>query len=92
MKSQVESKIEELIKELNLQDEISLDRVKEIIYNEKDGNKECNYLISIFASKVTDINKANEAAQIVSDAWNTFPHKSLGGLSPQEVSKKSNES
>lgn len=92
MKNGVEKKIEELIEELNLQDEISLEEVKEIILNEKDGNKEFNYLINIFVSKVPDIVRANEIAQIISEAWNTFPHKSLGGLSPQQMIKKSNES
>lgn len=92
MKNPLGTKIEELIQELDLQDEISLQEVKEIILNEKEGNKEFNHLISIFVSKVPGINRANEIAQIISDAWNTFPHKSLGGLSPQEVIKKSNES
>ncbi len=92
MKSQIENKIEGLIKELNLESEISLEDIKEIILNEKDGNKEFNYLVSVFVSKILDIKRANEVAQIVSDAWNTFPHKSLGGLSPQKIIKKSKNS
>lgn len=92
MKNQIENKIEVLIKELNLESEITLEDVKEIILNEKEGNKEFNYLISIFASKIPDTERANEVAQVVSEAWNTFPHESLGGLSPQEVIKNSNES
>ena len=89
MEEQIENEIIKLIKESNLEDKISLDEVKEIILNEKDGNKEFNYLISMFVSRTPDINKANEVAQIISEAWNTFPHKSLGGLSPQEVIQKS---
>lgn len=92
MTSYLEKKIEKLIKYLNLQDKISLKEFKEIIYNEKEGNKEFNYLISIFVPRVPDINKANEIAQIISEAWNAFPHKSLGGLSPQEVIAKHNKS
>lgn len=92
MANHLENKIEELIEELNLRDEISLKELKEIIYNEKEGNKEFNYLMSIFVSRIPDINRANEIAQIISEAWNTSPHKSLGGLSPQEVIKNSNES
>lgn len=87
MTNSLEKKIEELIEELNLQNEINLEEVKEIIFNEKDGNKEFNHLISIFVSKVPDINRANEVAQIISEAWNTFPHKSLGGLSPADIIK-----
>ena len=92
MIDQIEHRLRNLIKELNLGSGISLEEVKEIIYNEKDGNKEFNYLVSLFVSKISDINRANEVAQIISDAWNTFPHKSLGGLSPQEVIQKSKDS
>lgn len=92
MTDNLEKKIEELIKELNLEGEITLEGVKDIILNEKDGSKEFNHLVSVFVSKIPDINRANEVAQVVSDAWNTFPHKSLGSLSPQEVIKNSNES
>lgn len=96
-----------MIKELNLEWEISLEDVKKIILNEKDGNKEFNldphpakpertasyaYLISIFVSRVPNIDRANEIAEIISEAWNTFPHKSLGGLSPKEVIEKHNKS
>lgn len=89
MTNDLEKKIKELINELNLEDGISLEDVKEIILNEKNGNKEFNYLVSMFVSKVPDINRANDVAQIISEAWNTFPHKSLGGLSPEQVIKKS---
>lgn len=92
MTNDLEKKIDELISELNLEDEITLDCVKEIILNEKEGNKEFNYLISMFVSKIPDINRANEIAQIISEAWNTFPHKSLGGLSPQDVIKNQKQS
>jgi hypothetical protein len=37
--------------------------------------------------KEKDIDKLNEICQIASDAWNNFPHKSLGGLSPMETIK-----
>lgn len=87
MKNEVEAKIEKLVKDLGIEDEVSLKEVKEIIYNEKEGNKEFNYLISMFVSRVPDINRANEIAQTISEAWNTFPHKSLGGLSPADIIK-----
>ena len=92
IKSIRSSLIENFIKELNLEDEITLEGLKDIILNEKEGNKEFNYLISIFVSRVSNINRANEVSQIISEAWNSFPHKSLGGLSPQQIIKNSNES
>ncbi len=86
---QIEQQIEELIKELHLESEISLEEVKDIIWNEKEGNKEFQLLISIFVKKIPNLEKANEVAQIISEAWNTLPHRSLGGLSPVEVFRKS---
>lgn len=86
---QIEQQIEELIKELHLESEISLEEVKDIIWNEKEGNKEFQLLISIFVKKIPNLEKANEVAQIISEAWNTLPHKSLEGLSPVEVFRKS---
>lgn len=81
----IEQQIEKLIKELQLESEISLEEVKDIIRNEEEGNKEFQYLISIFVKKAPNLERANEVAQIVSEAWNVLPHKSLGGLSPREV-------
>lgn len=39
MANYLEKKIEELIEELKLQDEISLKEFKEIIYNEQNGSR-----------------------------------------------------
>lgn len=88
MRKQIEKQIENLIKELNLENEITLKEVKDIIWNEKEGNKEFNYLIKIFVRKAPSLERANEIAQIVSEGWNAFPHKSLSGLSPIEIMKK----
>lgn len=81
----IDQQIEKLIKELQLESEISLKEVKDIIRNEEEGNKEFQYLISIFVKKAPNLERANEVAQIVSEAWNVLPHKSSGGLSPREV-------
>lgn len=86
---QIEQQIVELISELHLESEISLKEVKDIIWNEKEGNREFQLLISIFVKKIPNFERANEVAQIVSEAWNTLPHRSLEGLSPVEVFRKS---
>jgi predicted transcriptional regulator YdeE len=87
----IEQQIKELIKELHLEPELSLKGVKYIIWNEVEGNKEFQYLIGIFVKKAPNFERANEIAQIVSEAWNTLPHKSLGGLSPAEVLQRKNK-
>lgn len=81
----IKQQIEELIKELHLESDISFKVVKDIVWNEVEGNKEFQYLIGIFVKKAPNFERANEVVQIVSEAWNTLPHKSLGGLSPVKM-------
>lgn len=80
-KTAIERKFCKLIEELNL--EITIDDVKRMIWEEEDL-KDYQNLMLAFAGKVADIKRANEICEIVSEAWNNFPHKSLDGLSPTE--------
>jgi hypothetical protein len=38
--------------------------------------------------KVKNIDELNDIMQVFVDAWNTFPHKSLGGKSPSQIMYK----
>ncbi|TSC72620.1 MAG: Uncharacterized protein G01um101438_337 [Parcubacteria group bacterium Gr01-1014_38] len=62
--------------------DFGLDDIKEIIFNE-DGQDDLTDIIAMFdtgqgAAELQDV------LDLVTDAWNCFPHKSLGGLSPAE--------
>ena len=63
--------------------DITLDKIKEIIFNEKDG-KELNFLADYFSKKIDNIEEMNQVLQLVNDGWNYFPHKCLNGLCPME--------
>jgi hypothetical protein len=56
--------------------------VKRVIYEEGD-NDDMQKVIAMFDDG-NPINLSN-AIETVTDAWNYFPHKALGGLSPAEM-------
>ncbi|MEK7496511.1 MAG: hypothetical protein AAB657_01245 [Patescibacteria group bacterium] len=91
---QIESKQQILERRKNIEQEIintlkeiksdfSLADVQNIIYHEQD-NDDMTKVISIFDCG-GDIAEMNEMLELASDAWNYFPHKVLGGISPAEV-------
>ncbi len=61
---------------------ITIDEIKEIIYNEK-SHKELDEIV-----KKLDQNQSPEEFErmlyLINDVWNYFPHKVLGGISPAE--------
>jgi len=79
-----QKKIEEslltLIKELKVS--LTVDKIKKIIYREK-GHRELNEITKEF-DRGQNLEEFNKILQLLNDAWNYFPHKSLNGLSPAE--------
>lgn len=59
-----------------------VERIKDIIWHEKDDN-DLTKIISVF-DKGVGISELNKILDIINDAWNYFPHKSLNGLCPME--------
>ncbi|MBT9174244.1 MAG: hypothetical protein DDT21_02656 [Syntrophomonadaceae bacterium] len=85
----VEENLQKLINKYHLSEKITVEMIKEWIYNEEgkgskpfnDFTKKClNYF-----SVVSDIDELNEILQFFIEAWNSFPHKSLGGKSPYQM-------
>ena len=62
--------------------DFSLDDIKEIIYNEQ-GQDDLTDIIAMFDTGQGLIELQN-ILEAINDAWNYFPHKCLGGLSPVE--------
>ncbi len=62
--------------------DFELNDIKEIIYNE-DGQDSLTDVIAMFdiGQSVAELQNVLE---LVNDAWNYFPHKIIGGLSPAE--------
>jgi len=61
---------------------LKLENIKTIIYNENNQN-ELTLIVKAF-DKGQDVEALNSVLMVVNDAWNYFPHKALGGLSPAE--------
>lgn len=80
-RKEIERELGELIKKIG--GGFSLEEVKDRIFNEKD-NKDFNNLVAEF-SVAENLDELNRDLQLVSDAWNYFPHKALGGISPAEM-------
>ena len=59
-----------------------LDDVKKIIYEEDDQN-DLTEIIKMFDTGYGDI-QLDTVLELVNDAWNYFPHKMIGGISPEE--------
>ncbi len=82
-RAELEADINELLEEAG--SDFTLDDVKEIIYNEEDTG-DMQKIIAMFDTGETGAPELSTVLELVTDAWNYFPHKLLGGLSPAEKS------
>ena len=78
-RNNIEEEIEGLLK--LTESDFTLEDVKEVIYNE-DGQDSLTDAVMMFDNG--DTNNLSNVLETLTDAWNYFPHKVLGGLSPQE--------
>jgi Ran GTPase-activating protein (RanGAP) involved in mRNA processing and transport len=79
-RKEIEQELLDFLKETN--SDFALDHIKDIIYNEE-GQDDLTDVIAMFdtgqgASELENI------MDTINDAWNYFPHKIIGGLSPAE--------
>lgn len=84
----MEKKLKALIKKCNLEGKITVDDIKNIIWNEKGkGNEDMFRLVGMFmdAAKSKDIEEANEITRVLVEAWNSFPHAVTGGVAPNDI-------
>lgn len=79
-RKEIEQELSGLLKET--ESDLSFDDIMEIIYNE-DGQDSLSNIITVF-DRGQDLDELNDILKTVNDAWNYFPHKILGGLSPAE--------
>ena len=80
-KKEVEQELMDLLVETK--SDFTLDHIKEIIYDEEDQDD----LTDVIAMFDTGQGAAglDTVLELVNDAWNYFPHKIIGGLSPAEM-------
>lgn len=79
-REEIEDELLEMLKETG--SDFGLEDIKDIIYNE-DGQDSLTDIIAMFDNGQGLVELEN-VLEIVNEAWNYFPHKILGGLSPAE--------
>jgi len=79
-RKEIEKKLSQMLKGVN--SPFGIEHVKDIIYHEKDSD-DLMKIVSIF-DRGGDAEELNQILEIINDAWNYFPHKSLDGLCPME--------
>lgn len=65
---------------------LTIEDLKNLVYNENGQN--CLNQIILKFDCGQDIEELNRVAQIITDAWNYWPHKRLDGFSPVEMISK----
>lgn len=78
---EIEYDLSELINKMDI--DFNLLDIKEIIYNE-DGQDCLTGIVAMF-DVGQEMDEFNNILELINEAWNYFPHKILGGLSPAEM-------
>ena len=80
-RKEIEQELAEMLKETK--SDFELADVLDAIYEEEE-NDDMTKIIAMFDNG--DMSQLSNVLELVTDAWNYFPHKALGGISPSEKS------
>lgn len=81
-RKEIEEEIMDMLKET--ESDFNLEDVKDAIYNEEEQD-DFTKIIAMF-DRGGDASELDNILELITDAWNYFPHKALGGISPAEKS------
>ena len=81
-RKEIENEILEMLEET--ESDFGLEDVKEAIYNEEEQD-DFTHIVAMF-DRGGDASELSNVLELITDAWNYFPHKALGDLSPAEES------
>lgn len=93
-RKEIEQELMGMLKET--ESDFTLDHVRDIIFHEED-NDDMMKVVAMFdpssrtqsvhygAGRGGDASELSNVLELVTDAWNYFPHKALGGISPAET-------
>ena len=79
-RKELEQELTDMLKET--ESDFTLDHVRDAIYNEEE-NDDMMKVVAMF-DRGGDASELSNVLELVTDAWNYFPHKVLGGISPAE--------
>lgn len=77
---EIEQALEEMLEQTG--SDFSLEDIKDIIYHEEDQDDMMKVVAMFDTGQATS--ELSDILELVTDAWNYFPHKALGGISPAE--------
>lgn len=80
-RKEIEQELVNMLKETK--SDFTLDHVREAIFHEED-NDDMMKVVAMF-DRGGDASELSNVLELVTDAWNYFPHKILGGISPSDV-------
>ena len=79
-RKEIEQELVDMLKKTK--SHFSLEDIKDVIFHEED-NDDFQKVVVMF-DRGGDISELQCILDLVSDAWNYFPHKIIGGLSPAD--------
>ena len=79
-RKEFEQELVDMLKETK--SDFSLDHIRDVIFHEED-NDDMMKAVAMF-DRGGDASELSNVLELVTDAWNYFPHKVLGGISPAE--------
>ena len=79
-RKEIEQELVDMLKET--ESNFTLDHIRDVIFHEED-NDDMMKVVAMF-DRGGDASELSNVLELVTDAWNDFPHKVLGGISPAE--------
>ena len=79
-RKEIEQELVDMLKET--ESDFTLDHVRDVIFHEEDNN-DMMKVVAMF-DRGGDASELSNVLELVTDAWNYFPHEILGGISPAE--------
>ena len=79
-RKEIEQELVDMLKET--ESDFTLDHIREAIYNEEDNDDMMKVVAMI--DRGGDASELSSVLELVTDAWNYFPHEILGDISPAE--------
>lgn len=80
-RKEIEQEFVEMLKETK--SDFTLDHIRDVIFHEED-NDDMMKVVAMF-DRGGDASELSNVLELVTVAWNYFPHKVLGGISPAEI-------
>jgi hypothetical protein len=80
-RKEIEQELVDMLEET--ESNFTLDHIRDVIFHE-DDNDDMMKVVAMF-DRGGDMSEMENILELVTDAWNYFSHKALGGISPAET-------